>query len=201
MYLSQIAKCICVTFKNVFPKSRRPPTTNKVVARRWVDESRTTRTSDQIWLWRNSESGPRAELWRFRLFGIESRSKPEGKVQISNEPPGVVKNCSHQQWSSGKKIFILEKFFRHSLVEKTNLDFSTMLFESRPLRYNFTPYQAFTIWNVFYHPHLHIYPPTQAAIPHIAPQYLHKIPPNVFIPRTHPTRVEGDKTPHGAVGL
>ena len=88
---------------------------------------------------------------------------------------------------------------------KTNLDFSPVFFESHPLRYNFTPYQVFTIWNVFHHPYLHIYQPTQTAIPHIAHgEYLHKIPPNVFIPRTHPTRVEaseGDRTPHEAVGL
>ena len=154
---------------------------------------------------RNSESGPGAELWRFSLFGIESRLAPKGEVRISNDQPGVVKPFSPM--TSEKKIWFLRNHSRHSLwmAGKTNLDFSPMFFESHPLRYNFTPYQVFTIWNVFYHPNLHIYQPTQTAVPHIAHgQYLHKIPPNVFIPRTHPTRVEaseGDRTPHGAVGL
>ena len=51
---------------------------------------------------RNSESGPGAELWRFRLFGIESRLAA-GKVRISNDSPGVVKLFSPMM--SEKKFF------------------------------------------------------------------------------------------------
>ena len=149
-----------------FPKFRRPPTTRiyccPVLS--WWAEDYTDKWPNMAR--RNSESGPRAELWRFRLFGIESRLEPEGKVRISNEPPGVVKtiltNDVRKENIHSREIVLV------ILCGKTNLDFSCMFFESRPLRYNFTPYQGFTIWNVFYHPYLHIYPPTQAAIPHIA---------------------------------
>ena len=63
-----------------------------------------------------------------------------------------------------------------------------MFFESHPLRYSLTPYQVFTIWNVFYHPYLHIYPPTQNTVPHIyiAEESIYIISPNVFIPRINP---------------
>ena len=132
---------------------------------------------------------------------LKAGRSPRERFRLATNRPGWSKTVLTNNDLQERKYLFSRNCFRHSLVEKTNLDFSTMFFESRPLRYNFTPYQAFTIWNVFYHPHLHIYPPTQAAIPHIAHRYLHKIPPNVFIPRTHPTRVEGDKTPHGAVGL
>ena len=42
-----------------------------------------------------------------------------------------------------------------------------MFFESHPLRYNFTPYQVFTIWNVFYHPPIYIYTNPPRLLYHI----------------------------------
>ena len=79
-----------------------------------------------------------------------------------------------------------------------------MFFESHPLRYSLTPYQVFTIWNVFYHPYLHIYPPTQNTVPHICSrgEYLHNL--TKCIHPSYKPRVEvslGDWTPHRARGL
>ena len=97
-----------------FPKFRRPPTTRiyccPVLS--WWAEDYTDKWPNMAR--RNSESGPRAELWRFRLFGIESRLEPEGKVRISNEPPGVVKNYSHQ-WCQKRKYPFSRNRSRHSL--------------------------------------------------------------------------------------
>ena len=65
----------CKDFFRVFlierANSGHPPTT--LCSWRWVDESGTVDGVQWPNMERNSESGPAAELWRFRLFGIESR--------------------------------------------------------------------------------------------------------------------------------
>ena len=137
--------------------------THNSVARCWVDELRTPRTSDQIWPGiRKVDLGP-----NYGDSGcLELKA---GWFGLATTCPGWP-NFSHRQWSVGEENLISEKSFSAFSVDgwKTNLDFSPVFFESHPLRYNFTPYQVFTIWNVFHHPYLHIYPPTQTAVPHIA---------------------------------
>ena len=157
------------------PKSKLrlgPPTIRLLscVARCWVDELRTPRPSDQIW------PGIRKPWTRGRIMEIQSvwnwkQVEPPGKVRISNEQPGVVNSLKlfSPIMSEREKKYSWEiHLWKPWDWLKNKLGFPIMFFEKRPLRYNFTPYQDFTIWNVFYHPHLHIYPPAQAAIPHIA---------------------------------
>ena len=139
-----------------FPDLRWSPPT--VVARRWVDEWWRLHHYTDKWpnMARNSKSGPGAELWRFGLFGIESRL-----VRISNDLPRVVKLFSHTMISRRRKFFL-----RNHSLWMAGLDFSPMFFESRPLRYNFTRYQVLTIWNVF-HPPIYIYTNPPKLLYHI----------------------------------
>ena len=84
------------------------------VARRWVDEQRTTRTSDQIWPGiRKVDLGP-----NYGDSGcLELKAgRPAGKVRISNEQPGVVKLFSPM--ISEKKKKNLKKSFSVAVVEK-----------------------------------------------------------------------------------
>ena len=60
---------VCSCLREAAQATYHPP----CVAWRWVDESRTVDGVQWPNMERNSESGPAAELWRFRLFGIESR--------------------------------------------------------------------------------------------------------------------------------
>ena len=149
-----------------------PPTIRLLscVARCWVDELRTPRPSDQIW------PGIRKPWTRGRIMEIQSvwnwkQVEPPGKVRISNEQPGVVNSLKlfSPIMSEREKKYSWEiHLWKPWDWLKNKLGFPIMFFEKRPLRYNFTPYQVLTIWNVFHHPYLHIYPPTQTAVPHIA---------------------------------
>ena len=114
--------------------------------------------------------GPGAELWRFSLFGIESRLSLRERFGLATSSPGwsTASNYSHQLCRREKKYSCEIHLWKPWKWLKNKLGFPIVFFENRPLRYNFTPYQVLTIWNVFHHPYLHIYPPTQTAGPHIA---------------------------------
>ena len=115
--------------------------------------------------------GPGAELWRFSLFGIESRLSLRERFGLATSSPGwsTASNYSHQLCPREReKIFLGNPSLETLEMVEKKLGFPIVFFENRPLRYNFTPYQVLTIWNVFHHPYLHIYPPNQTAAPHIA---------------------------------
>ena len=149
-----------------FPNSEGHPQPGFTVARCWVDERRTTRTSDQIWPVgiRKVDLGP--NYGDSGCLELKAGWSPRERFGLATNRPGwsktILTNDVRKENIHSREIVLV------ILCGKTNLDFSCMFFESRPLRYNFTPYQGFTIWNVFYHPYLHIYPPAQTAIPHIA---------------------------------
>ena len=178
LFLLVAENFFCSWLREAAQATHQPP----CVAWRWVDESRTVDGVQWPNMERNSESGPAAELWRFRLFGIESRWW-WGRLRVFD---GLATACP--RWSTASN-------YSHQLCRrktelrsrKANLGFSPCSLKAT--RWDIaSPHIRSSLFGTCFTTPIYIYilPPKILCHIYIAEESIYIISPNVFIPRINP---------------